>query len=150
MLLRCKMIEFDQVDSILNPSRPISSHRHRGLKNFQDKEEHISIRDLDTQHICAPAESSHGILWHVPFPEHSARQWSRTTETSSVHLTRPYSHSLSAVALILGKLAPESIALLTTLFREFFENASDLTPTAATQGPTFESEKRESSSVRHK
>jgi hypothetical protein len=121
MLLRCKAFSVLQYSHMLIVYRPIFTHEGRGLVN-KNKDEFVSIREVDFKHSAAGPESKHGTLWADRFADIKANgaysSWHSMANNTSVHLTSAQTHKYKTRCTISGQLEPTSISYLQTLFTQ--------------------------------
>jgi hypothetical protein len=101
--------------------RPVYTHGGQGLANKAHKNEYVSIRDVDSIQKPVAAETAHDIVWAERYPAFKSTNtsgWFMMSDTTSVHLTAPYSHPMGLKCTISGRLRPNSITHLQELFRE--------------------------------
>lgn len=114
---------------------PIYTHEGRGLEKKSEKNEFVSIREVDFKDSAAQAESDNGIIWADAFPSFKRSDqrssWFLMSDKTSVLLTHPHPHYLYQKATICGQLLPESAARLDELYRRWhFDEENTLSAAA--------------------
>ena len=101
---------------------PIFANNWRGLEMKRNKDEYVSIRDIDLQDSAAGPENSHRTLWIERYPTFKMEgviHWHMMTDETSVHLTGPYTHRISRKCTISEALRSDSTTYLQKLFAGF-------------------------------
>jgi hypothetical protein len=100
---------------------PIYTNQHKGLTKTEYKHEWIAIREASEKATAKGAENDHPVLWANlldGFERGPGSNWNRMSDDTNIHFTSPYSHKMTHKCTISGKLEPDSMDVLRTLFRE--------------------------------
>ena len=122
---------------------PIFTYCGNGLARKKNKNEYISIRDLDNKEHAAGAETKHGILWAEVNPtlnKEGASPWHRMSNVTSVQFTRPQIHMMNSKSTIYGKIDLDSRMKLSKLFLKAMEADNDGVETPSTPIKTHPTE----------
>jgi hypothetical protein len=96
--------------------RPIYTHEGRGL--------FVSIRDVDQMEQAAIGESTHDVIWAERYPVYKnphVTSWFMMFNSTSIHLTAPYSHPMGLKCTISGKLKPNFHRLSSEIVRRGYD-----------------------------
>lgn len=108
----------------MTAGRPIFTHNSQGLEG-KPREEYISVRDRDDS-APFPAESTHGVLFHVLTDASLTGGFHSMKLTKpSIHVVQPHCYRYNTKIVISGKLEEESTQKLWKLFKELFLGESD-------------------------
>lgn len=98
---------------------PVYTNQHHGLTKTEYKNEWIAIREASMKATAKGAENDHPVLWaNLLDGFERESKWNRMGDDTNIHFTSPYSHKMTHKCTISGKLEPDSMDVLRTLFRE--------------------------------
>lgn len=120
--------------------RPIFTHNGKGLEG-KPREEYVSVRDRDDT-APLPAESTHGVLYHVLTDSRLTGAFHSMKNTKpAIHLVQPHCYRYNTKLVISGELEEKSTKELWKLFKKLFleeiEKTSDDQEELTPRQPTF-------------
>ncbi|CAG8961232.1 hypothetical protein HYFRA_00013288 [Hymenoscyphus fraxineus] len=107
---------------------PIYTFVGHGLESRQaEKNDYVSIREVDDGENALPAESDHPIIWSEATLEwlNSGRGWGRMSNNAVVHFTCPLRHMFTNPSQILGEVTEGCFISLRKLYVSAFSDPAD-------------------------